>query len=125
MAAFARVLKSFGPTLDITEDWDHTGALQDWIVSPGFAFELTGNTTITAQRTEALEVYQFLNFRKHSTDFGVIQRSLKAGGCRSLLTEPARESTTIRPPRVLPFLGASKNLTDAPDHPPVEKNQDR
>ena len=83
------VLKSFGPTLDVHEDWDHTGALQDWIVSPGLAFELTGNTTFTAKRTEALEVFQFLNFRKHSSDFGLTSEISKLVAWKSVM-EPAR-----------------------------------
>jgi hypothetical protein len=104
------VLKSFGPTLDVTEDWNHTGALQDWIVSPGFAFELTGNTTITAKRTEALEVYEFLNFRKHSTDFDVSSEISKLVGFEVAYGTGA--GVNYDPATgVLPFLGASKNLT--------------
>ena len=105
-----RVLKSFGPTLDITEDWDHTGALQDWIVSPGFAFELTGNTTITAKRTEAMEVFQFLNFRKHSSDFGLTSEVSKLVGVEA--DYGAGAGVNYDPAAgVLPFAGASKNLT--------------
>jgi len=104
-----RILKSYGPTLDITEDWNHTGALQDWIVSPGVAFELTGNTIITAKRTEAVEVYQFLHFRKHSNDFSVSSEVSKLLGVEAAYGtgvgvnyDPATG--------VLPFLGASTNL---------------
>ncbi len=104
------VLKSFGPTLDVTEDWNHTGALQDWIVSLGFAFELTGNTTITAKRTGALEVFQFLNFRKHSSDFGVTTEISKLVGVEAAYGTGA--GVNYDPATgVLPFLGASKNLT--------------
>jgi hypothetical protein len=65
------LLKSWGPTMELIEDWDHTGKIQDRIITPGVAFELTGQTFITAQRTESIEVYQNAAFRKHLTDFSV------------------------------------------------------
>jgi hypothetical protein len=105
-----RILKSFGPTLDMTEDWDHSGALQDWIVSPGVAFELTGNTNVTAKRTEALEVFQNLKFRKHSNDFSVTSEISGLVGVEAAYGTGAGvnyDPSTA----VLPFLGASKNLT--------------
>jgi hypothetical protein len=105
-----RILKSYGPTLDITEDWSHTGALQDWIVSPGIAFELTGNTIITAKRTEAVEVYEFLNFRKHSNDFSLTSEISKLVGVAASYGTGA--GVNYDPATgVLPFLGASKNFT--------------
>ena len=105
-----RILKSEGPTLDITEDWSHTGALQDWIVSPGIAFELTGNTIVTAKRTEAVEVYEFLNFRKHSNDFSVSSEISKLVGVAA--SYGAGAGVNYDPATgVLPFLGASKSFT--------------
>jgi hypothetical protein len=65
------LIKSWGPTMELIEDWDHTEKIQDRIITPGFAFELTGQTFITAQRTESIEVYQNIAFRKHLTDFSV------------------------------------------------------
>jgi hypothetical protein len=65
------VIKSWGPTMELIEDWDHTEKIQDRIITPGVAFELTGQTFITAQRTESIEVYQNIAFRKHLTDFSV------------------------------------------------------
>ncbi len=67
----SRIVKSFGPVLEMEEDWDHTGALQDWSISPGFSAELIGNTRLHVARAEALEVFHHLNFRKHSTDFSL------------------------------------------------------
>jgi uncharacterized protein DUF5916 len=65
------LVKTWGPTLELIEDWDHTEKIQDRIITPGIALELTGQTFITAQRTESIEVYQNIAFRKHLTDFSV------------------------------------------------------
>ena len=63
------VIKSWGPTMELIEDWDHAGKIQDRIITPGIALELTGQTFITAQNTQSIEVYQGIAFRKHLTDF--------------------------------------------------------
>ncbi len=65
------LVKAWGPTMELIEDWDHNRRIQDRIITPGVAFELTGQTFITAQRTESIEVYQNIAFRKHLTDFSV------------------------------------------------------
>ena len=65
------LIKAWGPTMELIEDWDHTEKIQDRIITPGVALELTGQTFITAQRTESIEVYQNIAFRKHLTDFSV------------------------------------------------------
>ena len=65
------LIKAWGPTMELIEDWDHNEKIQDRIITPGVAFELTGQTFITAQRTESIEVYQGAAFRKHLTDFSV------------------------------------------------------
>lgn len=105
-----RILKSYGPTLNITEDWDHTGALQDWIVQPGIAFELTGNTNFTLQRSEAVEVYQSIHFRKHSTDFMLTSELSRTVGVE--LDYGMGAGVNYDPATgVLPFLASAKNLT--------------
>jgi hypothetical protein len=65
------LVKAWGPTLELIEDWDHTTKIQDRIATPGIALELKGQTFITAQRTESIEVYQNIAFRKHLTDVSV------------------------------------------------------
>jgi hypothetical protein len=105
-----RIIKSYGPTMNVTEDWDHTGALQDWIVQPGIIAELTGNTTITLQRSEAVEVYQNIHFRKHSTDFALTSEIFKAVGVE--IDYGAGAGVNYDPATgVLPFLASAKNLT--------------
>jgi hypothetical protein len=71
------ILKAFGPIFNATEDWDHKGDLQDWLISSGVNFEFTGSTFVFAQRTEALEVFQSLRFRKHANGFGMSTELLK------------------------------------------------
>lgn len=65
------IFKSLGPALTVIADWDHEKALQDWVVNPAFKFEMAKQTFITLGRTEAVEVYENIPFRKHSTDFSV------------------------------------------------------
>ena len=65
------LIKAWGPTMELIEDWDHTGKIQDRIITPGLAFELTGQTFITAQHTESTEVFRNIAFRKHLTDFSI------------------------------------------------------
>jgi hypothetical protein len=65
------LIKSWGPTMELIEDWDHTEKIQDRIITPGVALELTGQTFLTAQNTQSIEVYQNIAFRKHLTDFSV------------------------------------------------------
>jgi hypothetical protein len=103
------ILKSFGPSLNITEDWNYKGALQDWIVSPGLIIELSGNTFLFAQRTESLEVFQDLKFRKHANGFAVASELLKVvsleadyGASLGINYDPAQG--------LPPFLGSSKDL---------------
>ena len=105
-----RIVKSFGPTMNVTEDWDHTGALQDWIVQPGVMTELTGNTTFTLQRSEAVEVYQNQHFHKHSTDVSLISEISRLIGVNVQYGQEA--GVNYYPATgVLPFLASAKNLT--------------
>ncbi len=104
-----RILKSIGPTLMLTNDWDHAGNLQDWIVNPGIEAELAGNTFLSVRRTEAVEVYRGLRFRKHSTDFSITTEAAKAislgagyGAGPGVNYDPATG--------VLPFLGAGRQF---------------
>jgi hypothetical protein len=59
----------FGPTVSETVDWNHAGILQDWQAALGFQVDLTKQTTFSISRGEALEVFDGIDFRKHSTAF--------------------------------------------------------
>jgi hypothetical protein len=63
-----RLVKFLGPVLTASRDWNHQAQVQDWLVTPGFTAELAGQTDITIGRTEALEVFENIPFRKSSTD---------------------------------------------------------
>jgi len=56
----------FGPTALELVDWNHAGILQDWQAVLGFQVDLTKQTTFTASRGEAYELFQGIDFRKHS-----------------------------------------------------------
>jgi hypothetical protein len=71
------LFKSLGPQLTLIADWDHTRALQDWLVSPAFSMEFARQTYFTVGRTESLEVYENIPFRKHSTDVWIISEFSK------------------------------------------------
>jgi len=71
------MFKSLGPQLTLIADWDHTNALQDWLVTPAFSVELARQTYFTVGRTESLEVYENIPFRKHSTDVSIISEFSK------------------------------------------------
>jgi hypothetical protein len=57
----------FGPTASETVDWNHAGILQDWGAALGFQVDLTKQTTLSINRGEAFELFQGIEFRKHST----------------------------------------------------------
>jgi len=56
----------FGPIVSETVDWNHAGILQDWAAVASFQVDLTKQTTFTAARGEAYELFQGIDFRKHS-----------------------------------------------------------
>ncbi len=57
----------YGPTISETVDWNHAGVLQDWAVGLGFQVDLTKQTTVNVSRGEAYELFDGIDFRKHST----------------------------------------------------------
>jgi hypothetical protein len=58
---------AFGPTVSETVDWNHAGILQDWQAALGFQLDLTKQTTFSISRGEAYELFDGIEFRKHST----------------------------------------------------------
>src|SRR5882762_683427 len=57
----------FGPSFSETVDWNHNGILQDWAAVLGFQVDLTKQTTLSVSRGEAYELFNNIDFRKHST----------------------------------------------------------
>jgi hypothetical protein len=82
--------------------------LQDWFVTPGMMLELTGQTFLSMNRTEAIEVYQNIAFRKHSTDLSVGTDISKHVGVQSTYSVGAR-------PNYYPAAGISPFLANSRD----------
>jgi Domain of unknown function (DUF5916) len=57
----------FGPSFSETVDWNHNGILQDWVAVLAFQVDLTKQTTLSVSRGEAYELFNNIDFRKHST----------------------------------------------------------
>lgn len=62
----SRIVK-YGPTLSTLTNWDHEGQLQDWLVDGYFKVEVTGRTEVKVGRTEAMERFDKIDFRKRRT----------------------------------------------------------
>lgn len=60
-------LVAFGPSLFALALWDHQGRLQDWAVSPEWGFTWKGQTELEITRTEALERFLDIDFRRQSS----------------------------------------------------------
>jgi hypothetical protein len=57
----------YGPYVDGVAVWSMGGKLLDWEVEPGFEIELTRQTYVTVERSEAYELFKGIGFRKGHT----------------------------------------------------------
>ncbi len=106
----------FGPIASETVDWDHKGVLQDWQAALGFQLDLTKQTTISVNRGEALERFDGIDFRKHSTSFLAATQPYKWISFSARYTQGIGENffpAVQQPPSppLLPFLGNTKRVT--------------
>jgi len=62
-----RRIIAFGPSASELLNWDHAGRLQDWQAALGFEVDFTRQTTLNISRGEFFELFDNINFRKHST----------------------------------------------------------
>jgi hypothetical protein len=67
----------FGPEVLALFNWNRQGQMQDWQVDSEFQFELNGQTEIKYARSEAFELFENLEFRKHANTIGVASEWLK------------------------------------------------
>jgi hypothetical protein len=67
----------FGPTAFEIVDWNHTGILQDWQAAVGFQVDLTKQTTFNVSRGEAYELFDGIDFRKHSMSISAATQPYK------------------------------------------------
>ena len=99
----------FGPTVSETVDWNHAGILQDWGVALGFQLDLTKQTTISVSRGEAYELFDSIDFRKHSTSLLVTTQPYKWISFTARYTQGIGENF-FPPPGLAPFLGNTKRV---------------
>ncbi len=104
-----RRIVDFGPTFSETVDWNHAGVLQDWIAAIGFQVDLTKQTTLSVSRGEAYELFDNINFRKHSTSVLFSTQPYKWVSFSTRYTQGIGENffpaTTL-----IPFLGSTKRV---------------
>jgi hypothetical protein len=99
----------FGPTVSETVDWNHNGVLQDWQAAIGFQVDLTKQTTISINRGEAYELFENIDFRKHSTSLSVTTQPYKWISFSTRYTTGIGENF-FPAPGLLPFLGNTNRV---------------
>jgi hypothetical protein len=99
----------FGPIVSETVDWNHNGALQDWQAAVGFQLDLTKQTTVTINRGEAYELFDNINFRKHSTSASVTTQPYKWISFSTRYAQGIGENF-FPATGLLPFLGNAKRV---------------
>ena len=102
----------FGPTALEILDWNHAGILQDWQAAVGFQVDLTKQTTFNISRGEAYELFEGIDFRKHSTSISAATQPYKwlSFSARYIqgISENFFPAQTLVP--FQPFLGNTKRL---------------
>jgi hypothetical protein len=99
----------FGPTLSETVDWNHAGILQDWQAAVGFQVDLKKQTTFNISRGEAYELFDGIDFRKHSTSISAATQPYKWISFSARYTQGIGENF-FPAPGLLPFLGNTKRV---------------
>jgi hypothetical protein len=103
-------VQSFGPSLTLLYNLDHTGRLQDKTAYADFMVNLYGTTTLRAGRYEAYEFYWGKGYRYGWWDVGFY--SAPAAWLSFYGTAAAGSGLNYSPPQGLdPFLGRSLNLS--------------
>jgi hypothetical protein len=102
----------FGPTASETVDWNHNNILQDWQAALGFQVDLTKQTTLSINRGEAFEVFDGIEFRKHSTSFLASTQPYKWISFSARYTSGIGENFFPAPTLLpfQPFLGSTKRV---------------
>lgn len=99
----------FGPSVSETVDWNHAGVMQDWTAAVGFQVDLTKQTTFNISRGEAYELFDGIDFRKHSTSALVSTQPYKWISFSARYTQGIGENY-FPAPGLLPFLGNTKRV---------------
>jgi hypothetical protein len=104
-----RKVIAFGPTALETVDWNHAGIMQDWAAVLGFEVDLTKQTTFTLSRGEAYELFDNIDFRKHSTAVAASTQPYKWISFSARYAQGIVENY-FPAPGVLPFLANSRRV---------------
>jgi hypothetical protein len=99
----------FGPTAFEILDWNHAGILQDWQAAVGFQVDLTKQTTFSISRGEAYELFEGIDFRKHSTSISVATQPYKWISFSARYIQGISENF-FPAPGLLPFLGNTNRV---------------
>ena len=99
----------FGPTAFEVLDWNHAGILQDWQAAVGFQVDLTKQTTFIVSRGEAYELFDGIDFRKHSTSVSAATQPYKWISFSARYTQGISENF-FPAPGLLPFLGNTRRV---------------
>ena len=99
----------FGPVASETVDWNHNGILQDWQAAVGFQLELTKQTALKISRGEAYELFDNIDFRKHSTSLIVTTEPYNWLSFSARYTQGIGENF-FPAPGLLPFLANTRRV---------------
>jgi len=105
-------LLSFGPSGEVSLNWDHRGRLQDWFVLSSFRWEFPGSTKIQTSASKAYELFEGLGFDKHHVRAGVSSERLRWLGFDASY-QVGRAINYYPAAGLAPFLGESAEGTMA------------
>jgi len=99
----------FGPTAFEILDWNHAGILQDWQTAVGFQVDLKKQTTFNISRGEAYELFDGIDFRKHSMSISAATQPYKWISFSARYIQGTSENF-FPAPGLLPFLGNTRRV---------------
>jgi hypothetical protein len=88
---------AYGPQLDGSVTYDHSGRLQNWLFEPGFTVSLPRLTNLTLSLEDAYELFNGQEFRETSAAFALTTswfKWLDMSASYSLGTQPNYERDT-------------------------------
>src|SRR5229473_3938547 len=107
-----RRIIAFGPSASELLNWDHAGRLQDWQAALGFEVDFTRQTTLNISRGEFFELFDNIDFRKHSTSALFTTQPYKWISFSGRYTQGTGENffpaATLSP--LQPFLGNTRRV---------------
>jgi hypothetical protein len=103
-------LLTAGPLPSGFATWNHSGVLQDWAADLPLYFSFKGPGTLTVGRTEAMERYQAIDFRKNSSYISFSSDRLHLVGISGSVSR-GKEINFFPAAGTLPALGDATDAT--------------